>query len=118
VSPGELARASAKLATRKRRRGAASGVRASRQGQDLQGTQPHAPDSAAAEPPPAADDFGEALTAGFARAVRAAVAKAHEAGLAVPGRRDGEAVEFQPDGQVRAIDEDGVWSPRDWRHRR
>jgi len=63
------------------------------------------------------DSLADALTAGFKKAVEAAIAKAHAAGLAVPGREGDRAVEYRPDGQIREIDEDTEWSPHHWRSR-
>jgi hypothetical protein len=54
---------------------------------------------------PAADDLGDALTAGFRRAVEAAIQQALDCGLAVPGREGGEPVERRPDGTIVRIDD-------------
>ena len=59
--------------------------------------------------------FGDALQAGFAEAVGIAVARAHAAGLAVPGRTHGAAVELRPDGELAAIEDRGTWSPENWK---
>jgi hypothetical protein len=63
------------------------------------------------------DDFGERLTEGFAAAVKAAVRDAHAQGFAVPGRRNGVAVEVRPDGTTAPIDETVEWTPTAWRTR-
>lgn len=55
------------------------------------------------------------LREGFVEAARQAVREAHAAGLAVPARTDGVAVEIRPDGEVIPIDDYAPWSPTDWR---
>jgi nucleoid DNA-binding protein len=64
------------------------------------------------EPP---ERLGDALCAGFARSVDIAITEARAAGLAVPGRENGSAVELQPDGRVRKIEDPDHWSPVDWK---
>ena len=67
------------------------------------------------EPARATDDI---LASGFAAAVRKAVATAHAAGLAVPGRTaDRAPVEHRPDGRIMPIDDTGAWSPETWKTR-
>ena len=61
-------------------------------------------------------EFDVSLLQGFSQAVEAAIAKAHTAGLAVPGRDgDGAPVERRPGGQIAAIDESIDWSPEAWK---
>ena len=60
--------------------------------------------------------FEETLRMGFAQAVEAAIAKAHAAGLAVPGRDgDGKLIERRPDGRTVTVDEARDWSPEAWK---
>jgi hypothetical protein len=61
------------------------------------------------------DPMARQLREGFAEAVRRAVRQAHAAGLAVPARQDGVAVEIRPGGDVVPIDDNAPWSPADWR---
>ena len=68
---------------------------------------PAAPDDAIA--------LGERLASGFAAAVRGAVAAAHAAGLAAPGREEGMPVERRPDGRTAPIDGHTAWTPTDWK---
>lgn len=72
---------------------------------------PNSADGGIGEP----DDFGERLTEGFAAAVKGAVQEAHAQGFAVPGRRDGIAVEVCPDGTTVPIDETVEWTPTAWK---
>ena len=61
-------------------------------------------------------EFDVSLLQGFSQAVEAAIAKAHTAGLAVPGRDgDGAPVDRRPGGQIAAIDESIDWSPEAWK---
>jgi hypothetical protein len=62
------------------------------------------------------DPMARRLHEGFADAARQAVREAHAAGLAVPARQHGVAVEIRPDGEVVPIDDDAPWSPTDWRN--
>jgi hypothetical protein len=66
---------------------------------------------------PIADPIGDALTAGFKRAVDDAVRQALGAGLAVPGRENGKPVERRPDGKTIEIENLGGWSPESWKSR-
>jgi hypothetical protein len=61
------------------------------------------------------DPMARRLSEGFAEAARQAVLEAHAAGLAVPAREHGVAVEIRPDGEVVPIDDNAPWSPTDWR---
>jgi DNA-binding protein HU-beta len=61
------------------------------------------------------DPMARQLSEGFAEAVRQAVQEAHAAGLAVPARENGIAIEMRPNGEVVPIDDDAPWSPTDWR---
>jgi hypothetical protein len=61
------------------------------------------------------DSMARQLSQGFAEAAREVVRQAHAAGLAVPAREGGVAVEIRPDGEVVPIDENATWSPTDWR---
>ena len=66
---------------------------------------------------PTAAEIGANMRSAFARATAAAVGEAHRAGLAVPGRRDGSAIEVDPQHRVRGIEErqERSWSPLDWK---
>ncbi len=57
------------------------------------------------------DAVGDALLSGFSTAVARAIDRAHTAGLAVPGREHGTAVERRPDGTVVRLDERLEWTP-------
>jgi hypothetical protein len=61
------------------------------------------------------DTLGDALLAGFSKAVRTAVRKAHNARLAVPGREGDKPVERRPSGPTTEIDDRAVWSPESWK---
>jgi hypothetical protein len=63
----------------------------------------------------AAIAMAKALTSGFQQAAEATVREAHAAGLAVPARVDGIAVEIRPDGEIVPIDDAVPWSPETWR---
>jgi DNA-binding Lrp family transcriptional regulator len=64
--------------------------------------------------PSGAVAFGQQLQAGFASAVREATRAARKEGLAIPGRISGRAVEVLPNGEVRHLEENAPWSPKDW----
>lgn len=75
------------------------------------------PQDQPASPQMGSPGWSEALTKAFADATRAAINQAFAAGLAVPGYRDGQAVETRPDGSVVPIDDSKTWSPTAWADR-
>lgn len=70
-----------------------------------------------ATPDAPGDDLSDALTAGFRKAVDAAIQEAFDAGLAVPGRVNGKPVERRPDGAIAEINDLAGWSPNTWKNR-
>ena len=75
-----------------------------------------APSQSGQEAPlPGDPNFAASLGAAATTAVSSAVARAHAAGLAVPGMIDGKAVEYRPDGTVMPVADLTRWSPTDWK---
>jgi hypothetical protein len=63
------------------------------------------------------DEMVARLSAGISSAVNGAISAAHAAGLAVPVRENGVAMELRPDGTSAPIDDLTSWSPDDWKTR-